>query len=83
MTDYRNDPRVTCIGDDEYRIAVGREPWRVYRDGNRWFSECPEGIPFREGPLVFEHPSEEEAFKSMLNPSGGLVVVPAGRLGSD
>jgi len=83
MTEFENDPRVTLVGDDDYRIAVGRGSWRVYRDGDRWFSQAPPSdSPFLPDDMTFEHPSKEEAFKSMLNPRGGQVVVPPGRLGN-
>lgn len=78
MNDYKIDPRVTPTGDGDYLIDIesSSRPWRVFHEGSRWFSECPDGIPGREGPLVFEHPSEGEALAALLDPSGGKVIVP-------
>jgi hypothetical protein len=78
MSYYENDPRVTQVGDDEYQIDTGPHgPWRVYRDGDRWFSESPPNdSPHLPDHMTFEHPSKEEAFKAMLNPKGGAILVP-------
>jgi hypothetical protein len=78
MTNYENDPRVTRVGDDDYQIDIEDQgTWRIYRDGDRWFSQAPPSTsPFLPDDMTFEHPSKAEAFNALLNPRGGAFVLP-------
>jgi hypothetical protein len=81
MTDYENDPRVTRVGDDDYQVDTEGRWWRIYRDGDRWFSQAPPGTsPFVLHDVTFEHPSKTEAFKVLLAPCGGMAVVTSARI---
>lgn len=83
MSEYENDPRVTKVSDTEFHIQINvdREPWRIYTEGGRWFSQSPPNTnPLLPDYYTFEHPSKETAFESIvgtrstvLRPDGDTV----------